>query len=213
MANIIRQEDPGCIDDAVRLLRSGQLVCYPTDTVYGVGVAATNDGAVRRLFAVKGRAPDKPMPLLIADAAGAARLAEVTPLARRLMDRFWPGGLTLVLRKAQAFHSTALAGQEKIALRVPDQPVVREIIRALQEPITGTSANRAGARSPATAQEAAFQLGEMVSLVIDGGPAHRGRESTVLDITVDPPLIERPGAVSREDLEEALGKKVASGPG
>lgn len=210
VANIIRQDDPGCVDEAVRLLWQGELICYPTDTVYGVGATATNDAAVKRLYAVKGRPLDKPMPLLIADAADAHLYADLTPLARSLMGRFWPGGLTLIMRKAEGFDSLALAGERKVGLRVPDQRVVREIIRGLREPIIGTSANRAGARPPASAQEAAFQLGEMVSLVIDGGASRLRQESTVLDTTTDPPKVLREGVVSREELREAIGKDVES---
>ncbi len=209
MANIIPAEHPECIDIAVGLLREGHLVCYPTDTVYGLGAAASNDAAVRRLYAVKGRAPDKPVPLLIADSAAASWLAEVTPVAKSLMSRYWPGPLTIVMRKQGDFRSLALAGQGSIALRVPDQALVRAIIRALDEPITGTSANRTGAPPPVSAAEVAFQLGEMVSLVIDGGPAKRRQESTVIDITSSPAEILRQGVVSREHLREALGKEVA----
>lgn len=209
MATIIPATDPACIEEAVRLLTLGELICYPTDTVYGAGADATNDAAVRRLYAVKGRPLEKPMPLLIADETAAAWFARVTPVARTLMRRFWPGGLTIVMRKAEGFSSVALANQDRVALRVPDHDLVREIIRALGEPIVGTSANRAGQRPPRSAPEAAMQLGELVALVIDGGTARGREESTVLDITVDTPRILRMGVVSREDLQEALGRDVA----
>ena len=208
MAKIVSSTDRSYLDEALRLLRQGELVCYPTDTVYGIGAAAGDDAAVRRLFAVKGRPLDKPLPLLIADAGDATWIADVTPLARTLMGRFWPGGLTIVMRKAERFHSVALAGQETVALRVPDHPLVREIIRLLGEPITGTSANRAGARPPVSAAEVAFQLGDMVSLVINGGPCPRRLESTVIDITQDPPRILRDGVVRREELEEEMERQL-----
>lgn len=198
------------MEEAARLLRQGELVCYPTDTVYGIGAAAGDDGAVRRLFAVKGRRLDKPVPLLIAGAGDAVWLAEVTPVARTLIDRFWPGALTIVMRKVEGFRSLALAGQDTVALRVPDHPLVREVIQALGEPITGTSANRAGAPPPVSAAEVALQMGEMVSLIIDGGVCGRRRESTVIDITQDPFKILREGVVSREEIEAALGKKVGA---
>ena len=206
---MIPATDPECIDLAARLLAQGELVCYPTDTVYGIGAVATNGEAVRRLFAVKGRRPDNPMPILIADEAAAGRLAEVTPLARSLMSRFWPGALTIVMRKAQVFRSAALAGKDAIGLRVPDHDLLRAIIRTVGEPITGTSANRSGARAPISAPEVAFQMGEMVSLVIDGGPSRQGRESTVVDITVTPVKILREGVVSREELAGVLGSAVS----
>ena len=206
MVRTIPASDRTCVQEAVRLLRRGKLVCYPTDTVYGIGAAVGDDEAVRRLFVAKGRPPDKPVPLLIADAGDAARLAEVTPLARTLMERFWPGALTIVMKRAGGFCSLALAGQETVALRVPDHPLVREIIRSLGEPITGTSANRAGAPPPVTAAEAAVQMGTEVALVIDSGPCPRGQGSTIMDITREPPQILREGAVGREEIEEALGR-------
>jgi L-threonylcarbamoyladenylate synthase len=206
MVRLLPDSDSGCIDEAVRLLREGQLVAYPTDTVYGIGVAAGNDAAVRRLFAVKGRPLDKPVPLLISDAGEAASIADVTPAARELMGRFWPGALTIVMGKAEGFRSLALAGRDRVALRVPDHDVVRDVIRRLAEPIVGTSANRAGARPPVSASEAAFQLGEMVSLVVDGGVCRGGRESTVVDITAAGGKILREGGVSRAEVDEALGR-------
>jgi L-threonylcarbamoyladenylate synthase len=207
VTEIVSADSPGVVDLAVEMLSRGELVCYPTDTVYGIGAAATNERAVRRLFAVKGRAPDKALPLLIASAGDASLIAEVTPTARKLMEQFWPGGLTIVMRKLPQFQSMALAGEQTVGLRVPDHDLVRAIVRVLGEPITGTSANRSGARAPRSAQEAALQLGDMVSLVIDGGPAKGGIESTVVDIT-DGPRVLREGAVSKEALEEALGRKL-----
>ncbi len=208
MAKIALATDGSSIEEAVRLLRQGELVCYPTDTVYGLAAAAGNAEAVRQVFAAKGRSPDKAMPLLIAAAEDARRLAEVTPRARVLMDRFWPGALTIVMRVAKGYRSVALAEQGTVALRVPDHAVTREIIRALGEPITGTSANRAGAPPPLSAAETALQMGEAVSLIVDGGPCPRGRESTVVDITGDAPRLLRDGAVSREEIEKALGQQL-----
>ncbi len=205
---IVPESDGASEDEAVRVLRDGGLVCYPTDTVYGIGAAAGDDAAVRRLFAVKGRSLNKPLPLLLADVSDAARVAEVTPLARALAIRFWPGALTIVMRKADSYRSLALAGGDPVALRVPDHELVRSIVRALGEPITGTSANRSGTRAPISAAEVAFQMGEMVELIIDGGQSRTRLESTVIDITRDKPEIVREGAVSREEVEEALGRAV-----
>ena len=205
---IVPEGDDASGDEAVRVLRDGGLVCYPTDTVYGIGAAAGDDAAVRRLFAVKGRPPDKPLPLLLADVSDAARVAEVTPLAKALATRFWPGALTIVMRKATSYRSLALAGGDTVALRVPDHGLVRRIVRALGEPITGTSANRTGRRAPISAAEVAFQMGEMVELIIDGGQPRMRLESTVIDITHDKPEIVREGAVSRGEVEKALGQVV-----
>lgn len=208
MANIIPANQPDCAPHAAQLLKQGEIICYPTDTVYGIGAAATNDAAVRRLYAVKGRAPSKPLPLLIATSAAASFVGQVTPTAHTLTSRFWPGALTIVMRRNPDFRSLALAGQDTVALRVPDHDLVREIIRLLGEPITGTSANRSGARAPVSASEVAFQLGDMVALVIDGGRAPGGVESTVVDITGAPAIL-RDGPITRQQIEEAIGKSVA----
>ncbi len=205
---IVPEGDGASGDEAVRVLRDGGLVCYPTDTVYGIGAAASDDAAVRRLYAAKGRPLDKPLPLLLGDVSDAARVAEVTPLAKALAGRFWPGGLTIVMRKAGSYRSVALAGGDTVALRVPGHELVRGIVRALGEPITGTSANRTGTRAPISAAEVAFQMGEMVELIIDGGQSRTKLESTVIDITRDKPEIVREGAVSRGEVEEALGRAV-----
>lgn len=207
-ATIIPSSDRACADEAVRVLRQGGLVCYPTDTVYGIGAAAGQDAAVRKLFVLKGRSLDKPLPLLLADASDAVRVAEVTPLAKTLARRFWPGALTIVMRKLPSYRSLALAGAATVALRVPDERLVVSIVRALGEPITGTSANRSGAPAPVTAAEVAFQLGSMVDLIIDGGRRRSRLESTVIDITQERPAILREGAVSREEVQEALGRRV-----
>ncbi len=196
------------MDEAVRLLRSGGLVCYPTDTVYGIGAAAGDDGAVRRLFAVKGRPPGKAVPLLLAESGDAARVAEVTPLAKTLATHFWPGPLTIVMRKAESYQSVALAGADTVALRVPDDSLVQGIVRGLGEPMTGTSANRAGAPAPVSAAEVALQMGEMVDLIIDGGRSRARVESTVIDITGEGPEILREGVVRKEEVEEAIGQAV-----
>jgi L-threonylcarbamoyladenylate synthase len=201
--------DAHAVEIAVEALRAGELVAYPTDTVYGLGAPATDDNAVRKLYAVKGRTLDKPMPLLVADAAMASWVADVTPAAHRLTSAFWPGALTIVMKKLPEFHSLALAKQDSVGLRVPAYDLVRDIIRGLGEPLTGTSANRSGGRGPVSASEVAFQLGDMVALVIDGGRVAGGRDSTVIDLTPESgPRIVREGPVTREELERALGRSV-----
>jgi L-threonylcarbamoyladenylate synthase len=199
---------PAAVEQAAFLIQQGQLVCYPTDTVYGIGAAASNEEAILRLYAVKGRAPNKPLPLLIASPLHAGYYAEITPLAKTLITRFWPGQLTLVLHKADGFRSAALAHQSTVALRVPDHDVPREIAHILGEPLTGTSANRSGSRPPVSAAEVAFSMGDMVSLVIDGGRAEAGVESTVVDLAQGAPVIVREGAVSGEELGKALGRQL-----
>lgn len=209
MAKIVSQSDPRALELAVSALKSGELVVYPTDTVYGLGAAAGNEEAVRRLFAAKGRAPSKALPLLVADAMMAAWAADVTPVAHNLMAALWPGALTIVMRRLDSFHSAALAGGETVALRVPDHDFARRMIAVLGEPVVGTSANRSGGRAVVSAAEAAFQFGDMVALTVDGGRA-AGVESTVVDITLEGgPAIVREGAVTREEIEGALGRPLA----
>ena len=199
---------PAAIEQAAFLIQQGQLVCFPTDTVYGIGAAASNEEAIRRLYAVKGRTPDKPLPLLIAHPNEVGHYAEVSPIAKSLITLFWPGALTIVMHKVDGFRSAALARKPTVGLRVPDHNVPREIAQMLGEPLTGTSANRAGSRPPVSASEVAFSLGDMVSLVLDGGRAESGMESTVVDVTGAAPVIVREGVISQEDLAKALGREL-----
>jgi len=207
---MISAADPYALQAALHVLREGGLVCFPTDTVYGIGAAAGDDAAVRRLFAVKGRPPDKPLPLLLAEAGDATRVAELTPLGKTLASRFWPGALTIVMRKSPSYRSLALAGGDTVALRVPDHELARRMVRDLGGPVTGTSANRAGARAPVSAAEVAFQLGEMVDLIVDGGRVRDRAESTVIDITLTPPAVLREGAVNKGDVERVLKQAVSA---
>ncbi|MGQ9573121.1 MAG: L-threonylcarbamoyladenylate synthase [Dehalococcoidia bacterium] len=209
MARVVKAKAAGALAQAVAVLKGGGLVAYPTDTVYGLGAAASDERAIARAFAVKGRLPEKAMPFLLADGADMARVCgEVPPAAKLLAERFWPGGLTLVLRRSPTFQSTALGGGDTVAVRVPDHPFLRALIRALGEPITGTSANRSGRPSCLTAQEVERELGAAVDLIIDGGPSRAGRESTVVDITSAALRIVREGAISRGKVEEVAGRAV-----
>ena len=196
------------LDQAVGCLRAGGLVAYPTDTVYGLGAAADNDDAVRRLFQVKQRPSDKPLPLLLASTEQVAEVAtDVPAVARRLMEAFWPGGLTIVLRRAPSYRSLALGGGDTVAVRVPDHPIPRELVATLGRPVTGTSANRSGGPAPLTAADVREQLGGQIDLIIDGGPCRGGTESTVIDCTVAPPRLLREGAVPRGDVERVIGDR------
>ncbi len=200
--------DPALIERAVEILRSGGLVAYPTDTVYGLAALPSDDEAVERLFRVKQRRPDQSTPLLIASPHDLTAIAaEVPEVAQRLMRDFWPGGLTIVLAKAPGYRSKAIPG-ETVGVRVPDHPVPRELVRLLGEPITGTSANVAGGPEPLTAGDVREQLGDAVDLVIDGGRCPGGRPSTVVDCTVEPVRIVREGAISREELVRSAGARV-----
>jgi L-threonylcarbamoyladenylate synthase len=209
MVRVLKADAAGALAEAVAVLKGSGLVAYPSDTVYGLGAAASDERAVARVFAVKGRPSEKALPLLLADVEDMAPLcAEVPATARLLAERFWPGPLTLVLRRSPAFQSAALGGGENVAVRVPDHPFLRELIRALGGPLTGTSANRSGRPSCRTAQEVQRELGDAVELIIYGGSSKAGQESTVVDITTDALKMLREGAISRREIERVLGQEV-----
>ena len=197
------------IEAAVRLLRNGGVVAIPTDTLYGLAAAASDVEAVKRLYRIKGRPATMAVPLLIADESQLDTYSTcVSHVARRLAREFFPGALTLVLPKSHIVPDVVSGGGDSIALRVPDHPVPRAIVRLLGGAITGTSANRSGASSPTTAQEVRRQLGSDVDMVVDGGECRGGLASTVVDVTDPSPRVLRQGAVSREELEKVLGVEV-----
>ena len=197
------------LDAAVHLLRSGGVVAIPTDTLYGLAAAASDVGAVRRLFRIKGRPATMAVPLLIADESQLdAYSACVSKAARKLARAFFPGALTLVVPKGGLVPDVVSGGGDSVALRVPDHPVPREIVRQLGGAITGTSANRSGASSPTTAQDVRSQLGPEVDMIVDGGECRGGVASTVVDVRGPSLKILRQGSVSRGDLEEVLGMQL-----
>jgi len=191
--------------EAVRLLRAGLIVAVPTDTVYGIAADLALPDAIERLFAAKRRPPEKAVAVLLADMAQAATLGEITPHARVLGERFWPGGLTLVLpvRPGAVLPRVLAAGAPTIGVRVPDHDAPRAIARSLG-PLPTTSANVSGEVDARDAQEIAARLGDAIALVIDGGPIHGGPASTVVDCTWDLPVIRREGAIPAELIVEAL---------
>ena len=193
-ARILSATQPGAIEEAVRLLAADQLVVFPTDTVYGVGAHGLREAAVVKLFDAKVRPPHKAIPLLLSDAADVEQVGErLTPLARSLMARYWPGALTLVVWARPGLPPSLTAGEPTVALRVPDCAITRDLIRRLGVPLAATSANVSGQPPARTAQEAAEALADQVALILDGGPAPIGEASTVLDVTVDPPRVLRRG--------------------
>ena len=189
------------IQDAARVILSGGVVAVPTESFYGLAVHALNEKAIVRLFAVKGRREDNPLLILIPSKESLDRyVTNISEKARTLMDRFWPGGLTLVLFADPVLPESLTAGTGKIGVRLSSHPVARELARAVGAPITGTSANRSGQPSCSTAEEVMEALGEDIDLILDGGGTPGGRGSTVLDVTLDPPVILRQGMVSHEEL-------------
>ncbi len=194
------------IERGIALLKQGRLVAYPTDTVYGLGANASLPRAVARVYRVKERSPDKALPLLVANPSQIAGLAESVPLlAQRLIARFMPGALTIVLTKSSAVPDTMTAGGSTIAVRIPKHPVPIALIKGLGAPIIGTSANLSGRPSPLTADEVRSQLDDRIDLIIDGGRCPGGKESTIIDLTGREPLLLREGAITREELEAVCG--------
>lgn len=190
--------------EAVRILAEGGLVAFPTDTVYGVGAHAFQPRAVEKIYAAKIRSRDKAIPLLLATPADLALVAEsVPPVAHLLAERFWPGGLTLVVRK-RAVVSDAVSLGPTVAVRIPDHPVTQALIAAVGTPLAATSANLAGHPSPVTAQDVVRELAGRIELILDGGPCPGGIPSTVLDLTTDPPTVLRAGAIAEEDIRAVL---------
>ncbi|MGW4109813.1 L-threonylcarbamoyladenylate synthase [Actinosynnema sp. NPDC004786] len=202
----------GDIEKAAGVLRAGGLVAMPTETVYGLAANVEDTAAVARVFQVKGRPPSHP---LIVHVAGAERLgdwvADVPDTARLLAERFWPGPLTLVLRRGPRVPLAATGGLETVAVRVPDHPVALALLSAFGGAVAAPSANRFGSVSPTTADHVRAELGDAVDFVLDGGPCQVGVESTIVGVTSGTPTILRPGGVTREELEAALGRPVAVG--
>lgn len=192
---------PRVIAKATALLRRGGLVVFPTDTLYALGADASNTRALERLFTAKGRSRAKPISLLVADLAMATQVVGELPApAARLAERYWPGPLTLLLSAPPGVWCRLSGGTDRIGLRVPNAPVALALIERLGRPITGTSANRSSGKDPRDAEEVLRQLGDQVDWVLDGGPVPIGSPSTVLDVTVNPPVVIREGEVSREEI-------------
>lgn len=203
---IVRAPDAAAIAAAARLLRAGRLVAFPTETVYGLGADATSDTAVGALYRAKGRPAQNPLIVHVPNLAAAEPFAEFDSRARTLARTFWPGSLTLVLRRrGHGISSVATAGLDTIALRVPDHPVALQLLRAAALPLAAPSANRSGKLSPTTAQHVREGLGDAVELVLDGGACRIGIESTVVALDGPEPRLLRPGAIAAEKIAQALG--------
>lgn len=199
-------EVPGVIERAVDLLHRGGLVCFPTDTVYGIGAHAFQPQAIERLFAIKRRPVHLPIPLLLADVASLEVVcADIPPIAWQLAARFWPGGLSLVLRRLAQVPDLVTAGGATVAVRVPDHAWVRQLCGRLGAPLAATSANLHGQPPPVTAGDVADAFEGQVPLIVDGGVCRGGVASTVLDLTVTPPAILRPGPIGVQQLMEIGG--------
>ncbi len=192
---------------AVASLAAGGLVAMPTDTVYGLAANAALDPAVRRLFAIKQRPADNPLPVLIADARELNEVAaEISPVAHKLAEHFWPGPLTLVLRKCAAISDLVTAGRPTVGVRVPDHDLTRDILRRADFPVVVTSANLSGDAEAVAPSQVLTGLGGAIDMLVDDGCCPGGQSSTVLDVTCSPPRILRPGPISWPDIEAVIGR-------
>jgi L-threonylcarbamoyladenylate synthase len=204
------------IERAAAVLRRGGLVAFPTETVYGLGADAANEFAVRRVFAVKGRPGDHPLIVHLADADDLSGWVQRVPeSARVLATTCWPGPLTLLLERSPRVLPEVTGGRATVGIRVPAHPMARELIRSFGSGIAAPSANRFGHVSPTTAEHVRRDLGNDVDLVLDGGPCAIGVESTIVDCTLDPPQILRPGAITAQEITRILDgapPAAASGP-
>lgn len=204
---LIKSANSETLAAAAAALKSGRLVAFPTETVYGLGADATAELAVARIFAVKNRPQFNPLIIHVSDLAAAERLVVFTPIARRLAQEFWPGPLTLVLPRAPSCPISLLAGAglDSLAIRVPAHPVAQALLKASDCPLAAPSANRSGRVSPTTAAHVADEeFGPDVVMILDGGACQVGIESTVLDLTTTPTLL-RPGGIPLEDLAATIG--------
>jgi L-threonylcarbamoyladenylate synthase len=217
MGAVLKPSRPDPADQAISaaaaIIRQGGLVAFPTETVYGLGAHALDPEAVARIFEAKGRPANNPIIVHVASAHLVSRVADLGALTRprspelvaRLAKRFWPGALTLVLPKTAAVPSIVTAGGRTVAVRVPAHAVALALLRAADVPIAAPSANRSTHLSPTTAAHVIRGLGDRIDLVLDGGPTSGGIESTVLDVTSDPPCILRPGLVTASEIEAVIG--------
>ncbi len=203
----MREPDERKMRIAANLIREGKLVAFPTETVYGLGADALNENAVRRIFQAKGRPPDNPLIIHIADFEQLYRLARDVPKeARILAEKFWPGPLTFVLPKREDVPYVTTGGLDTVAVRMPANEIALSLIRMSGRPIAAPSANISGKPSPTSAEHVADDFYGRIECIINGGETEIGVESTVLDLTSRPPVLLRPGGLPVEEIEKVIGK-------
>jgi len=199
------------IDKAVVILKRGGLVAFPTETVYGLGADAGNPAAIKKLYGVKGRPAGHPVIVHLADMAQVPQWArEVTPAAQKLARKFWPGPLTLILRRAPGVSDAITGGQDAVGLRIPSHPVAHELLDKFGGGIAAPSANRFGHVSATTAEHVRQEFGDSIDLVLDGGQSDVGIESTIVDVTGEQPALLRPGHISAREIEQTIDAPVAA---
>ena len=212
MQTIIRKLEENCIDQTVleeagALLKSGALVAFPTETVYGLGANALDEKASAKIYAAKGRPSDNPLIIHIADIESLPLITEEIPKAAvRLAEKFWPGPLTMVLKKSDIVPLGTTGGLSTVAVRMPSHPIALELIRHGGGYIAAPSANTSGRPSPTLAEHVADDMTGVIPMILDGGAGGIGIESTIVDLTEDIPTILRPGFITKEMLEEVVGE-------
>ncbi|HEX4242654.1 MAG TPA: L-threonylcarbamoyladenylate synthase [Steroidobacteraceae bacterium] len=201
------------IEEAVATLRAGDLVVFPTETVYGLGANAADPDAVRKIFAVKGRPPDHPVIVHLDDPRYLHRwVSEVPPVAEQLAAKFWPGPLTLIMPKADNVNDIVTGGQSSIGIRVPSHPIAQQLLNAFGGGLAAPSANRYGRLSPTKPEHVRDELGDAVRVILDGGDSPIGLESTIVSCLDNEARLLRPGFVTRSQLEQVVGKLATGGP-
>ncbi|MFC1905865.1 L-threonylcarbamoyladenylate synthase [Chloroflexota bacterium] len=193
-------------ESAIELMQNGGVVALPTDTAYCLAADIHIDGAVRKVFEIKNRPFDKALPIFLPGKEALKSVAiDIPDVAWALADKFWPGGLTIILKKHPSLLTLAVSGGNTLAVRVPDHPIPLDVIASIGSPITGTSANIAGQTSPVTADEVYRQIGDRVDMIVDGGRCPASELSTIVDLTVSVAKVLRDGAITKEQIEKACG--------
>ena len=219
MKTKIETVDPQRMDETImaeagRLIAEGELVAFPTETVYGLGADALNPEASAKIYAAKGRPSDNPLIVHIADFSDMARVAlELPPQAKLLSDAFWPGPLTMIVNKSDAVPKATTGGMDTVAVRMPNHPVALELIRRSGCLIAAPSANTSGRPSPTEAAHVVEDMNGRIAMILDGGPVRIGIESTIIDLTEPVPMVLRPGYITPKMLSEVLGQEVILDPG
>ena len=199
-------ENSETYSQAVDLLKQGEVVAFPTETVYGLGAIATNDEAVKKIYVAKGRPSDNPLIVHIGTKEELhTYVQEIPEVAVQCMDVFWPGPLTIILQAKPNYFAESVSKLPTIGFRMPDHPVALELLQQLKKPVAAPSANRSGKPSPTKAEHVMEDLNGFIACVVDGGETGIGLESTVLDVTLETPTILRPGGVTKEMLESVIG--------
>lgn len=195
------------LEEAAKILRMGGLVAFPTETVYGLGANGLDGEACKRIYEAKGRPSDNPLILTIGDISGLYPIVnKVTDNAKKIIDVFWPGPITLVLPKADCVPETVTGGLDTVAVRYPSNKIARELIKTAGIPVAAPSANSSGKPSPTRASHVEFDLRGKIEMIIDGGAADWGLESTILDVSCEKPVLLRPGAITKEMIEDVVGE-------